>query len=218
LSAAPWVPQHPTLPTLRAAVQECRGCPLWEHATQAVFGAGPRRARLMLVGEQPGNEEDLAGSPFVGPAGRLLDRCLVAAGIARDDTYVTNAVKHFKWKPAGARRLHAKPTAREIAACRPWLDAELAVVRPEALVCLGATATLALLGPNVRVTVDRGRPLPSSLAPLVLVTTHPSAVLRAPDAETREAERERLIDDLRVVADALAGGARRLHHTPGMNR
>ena len=168
--------------------------------TQTVFGEGLKRARVVLVGEQPGDREDLEGRPFVGPAGRLLDEALQDAGIDRDAAYVTNAVKHFKWQPRGKRRIHQKPNAAEIAACRPWLDAELAVVRPEVLVCLGATAAQALLGGSFRVTRDRGRLVESPLAPATLATVHPSSILRAPDDETRRRERRLFVDDLRVAA------------------
>lgn len=168
-----------------------------------MFGEGGRRARVVLVGEQPGNDEDLAGRPFVGPAGRELDRALEAAGIQRSDTYVTNIVKHFKWEPRGKRRIHAKPNAAEIAACRPWLDAELALFKPQALVCLGATAAQALIGRDFKVTQRRGEFVESQLAPIVTATVHPSAILRAPDEESRHAERARFIEDLRKVARAL---------------
>ena len=200
------------LDELREQARGCTACPLYLHATQTVFGEGKARAAVMFVGEQPGDREDLEGRPFVGPAGRLLDEALVEAGIERGAAYLTNAVKHFKWTPRGKRRLHQRPNAAEIAACRPWLDAELAAVRPEALVCLGATASQALLGRQVRVTRDRGRPLESELAPLVLVTVHPSSILRAPDDETRRRERALFVEDLRVVAAALraeTGGASR---------
>jgi DNA polymerase len=169
-----------------------------------VFGEGARAARLLLVGEQPGDHEDLEGRPFVGPAGRLLDEALGEAGIDRANAYVTNAVKHFKWQPRGKRRIHQKPNAAEIAACRPWLDAELEVVQPEALVLLGATAAQALLGRGFRVTRDRGTLLESELAPVTLATVHPSSILRAPDAEARRRERSLFVDDLRVAAHALA--------------
>jgi DNA polymerase len=174
-----------------------------------VFGEGPAHADIMLVGEQPGDVEDRAGRPFVGPAGQLLDRLLVEAGIDRDRAYVTNAVKHFKWVPRGKRRIHSKPGSLEIRACGPWLEAEIAAVEPRALVCLGATAAQALLGPAFRVTRDRGRFLESSLAPLVLATVHPSSLLRAPDEASRAAEIRRFVADLALVADALkerAGG------------
>jgi uracil-DNA glycosylase family protein len=168
-----------------------------------VFGEGDAHARVMFVGEQPGHEEDLAGRPFVGPAGKLLDRALAEAGIDRRRVYVTNVVKHFKWEPKGKRRIHAKPNASEIGACRPWLEAELELVKPEVLVCLGATAAQALLGRQFRVSVDRGRFVPSPLAPRALATVHPSAILRAPDDETRRAEMKRFVADLKVVAAAL---------------
>ena len=197
------VPAHATLAALRSAAATCRACPLWERATQTVFGEGAPHAELVLVGEQPGHEEDLAGRPFEGPAGRLLDRALEAAGIDRRRAYVTNVVKHFKWEPRGKRRIHEKPNAREIAACRPWLDAELGVIRPTVLVCLGATAAQALLGRTFRVSVQRGDFVPSPLAPYVMATVHPSSVLRAPDDETRATETERLIEDLRKVAAVL---------------
>ena len=197
------VPERPTLPRLREASAGCRACPLWAGATQTVFGEGPARARVMLVGEQPGDREDREGHPFVGPAGALLDRALEEAGVERDDAYVTNVVKHFKFKLRGKRRIHQKPAAEEIAACRPWLDAELAVVRPEVLVCLGATAAQALLGRQFRVTRQRGQLIESPLAPIATATVHPSSVLRAPDEEARRLERQALVDDLRVVARAL---------------
>src|SRR4051794_40298434 len=187
-TAAPLIPPHPTLPKLRAEAAGCRACDLWERGTQTVFGEGRRTARLLLVGEQPGDREDLEGRPFVGPAGLLLDRALEEAGIARADAYVTNAVKHFKWEPRGKKRIHQKPNAVEIAACRPWLEAELAVVKPQVLVCLGATAAQALLGKAFRVTKSRGVFVASPLAPRVLATVHPSSILRAPDEETRHRE------------------------------
>jgi DNA polymerase len=202
-SAAPLVPSHPTLPALRAAAASCRACPLWERATQTVFGDGRPLAEVMLVGEQPGNDEDRAGAPFVGPAGRLLDRALAAAGIDRRRAYVTNAVKHFKWEQRGKRRIHQRPTAGEAKACRPWLDAEIEVVRPRAIVCLGATAAQALLGRTFRVTERRGELVPSPLAPLVMATVHPSSILRAPDDATRRLELERFVEDLSALAAAL---------------
>ena len=202
-SAADLIPDRPTLPGVRGAAKACRACDLWKRGTQTVFGEGGRRAELMLVGEQPGDAEDLAGRPFVGPAGTLLDRALEAAGIDRAAVYVTNVVKHFKWEPRGKRRIHKKPNAGEIAACRPWLDAEIQLVRPRAIVCLGATAAQALLGRQFRVTAHRGELIESPLAPMVLATIHPSALLRAPDAETRRRETERFIDDLRKIARAL---------------
>jgi DNA polymerase len=202
-SAAPWVPERPTLPRLREAVEGCRGCPLWRKATQAVFGEGRARAPVMLVGEQPGDQEDLEGRPFVGPAGRVLDDALAEAGIDRGATYVTNAVKHFKWEARGKRRIHAKPTWSETMACRPWLEAELAVVKPRVLVCLGATAAQSLLGKQFRVTKQRGEWIDSDLAELVTATIHPSAILRQRDAESRRAELARFVDDLRTVAAVL---------------
>ncbi|HET7746583.1 MAG TPA: UdgX family uracil-DNA binding protein [Vicinamibacteria bacterium] len=202
-TAAPLVPPRPTLATLRAASAGCRACHLWKRGTQTVFGEGAKRSRVMFVGEQPGNDEDQAGRPFVGPAGRLLDKALAEAGIDRDFAYVTNVVKHFKWEPRGKRRIHAKPDRLEITACRPWLDAEIAVVRPEVLVCLGATAAQALLGPKFRVTRERGQFVESPLAPRVTATVHPSSILRAPDDETRRAETLRFVENLRVVASAL---------------
>ena len=203
-SAAPFVPAvRPTLQGLREAAAGCTGCHLYQRATQTVFGEGEAHARVMLVGEQPGNDEDLSGRPFVGPAGKLLDRALEDAGIDRRQAYVTNAVKHFKWEPRGKRRIHARPNAAEIAACRPWLDAEISLIQPTALVCLGATAAQALLGPRFRVTQERGRFVPSPLARYVLATVHPSALLRAPDEETRRREMRRFVEDLRVVAEVL---------------
>jgi uracil-DNA glycosylase len=205
-TAAPLVPDRPTLPSLRAAAAGCRACPLWERGTQTGFGAGPRLAEVMLVGEQPGNEEDLAGAPFVGPAGRLLDRALEAAGIDRRGAYVTNAVKHFKWEARGKRRIHQKPSAGEVRACRPWVEAEIAVVQPRALVCLGATAAQALLGRTFRVSEHRGELVASPLAPLVMATVHPSSILRAPDDAARRAELLRLIEDLSALEQALRAG------------
>ena len=194
----------PALADLRDSAAGCRACDLWERATQTVFGEGPVQADVMLVGEQPGHEEDLAGRPFVGPAGRLLDRALEAAGLDRTRVYVTNVVKHFNWEPRGKWRIHKKPTAWEIRACRPWLASELAAVRPRAIVCLGATAAQTLLGRGVRVTQSRGEPIPSTLARYVIATIHPSAVLRAPDEAARHATMERLVKDLTAVARLLA--------------
>jgi uracil-DNA glycosylase family protein len=201
--AAELIPGRPSLSNVRTAAKECRACDLWKLGTQTVFGEGARTAELMLVGEQPGDAEDLAGHPFVGPAGKLLDRALQAAGIDRAAVYVTNVVKHFKWEPRGKRRIHKKPNAGEIAACRPWLDTEIELVAPRALVCLGATAAQALLGRQFKVTTRRGEFVPSALAPLVLATVHPSSILRAPDDETRRLEMKRFTDDLRKVALAL---------------
>jgi DNA polymerase len=198
------VPARPTLASLRAAAVGCRACDLWKRGTQTVFGEGSARARAMFVGEQPGNEEDLAGRPFVGPAGRLLDRALEDAGIDRSTVYVTNVVKHFKWVARGKRRIHEKPDAVQIAACLPWLEAELDVVRPEVLVCLGATAAQALLGRGFKVTAQRGQLVPSNLARYVTATVHPSAILRAPDDETRHRELTRFVSDLKKVAGWLS--------------
>ena len=192
---------------LRDAAAGCRACDLWSRATQTVFGRGPVPARLMLVGEQPGDQEDVQGEPFVGPAGRILDRALEEAAIDRDGVFVTNVVKHFKWRPApsGKRRLHERPDRVEIGACLPWVQSELAVVRPEALVLLGATAAQALVGPKVRVTRDHGVPLESELAPLVVATIHPSAVLRAQGGPARDEAYAGLVADLTTVARGLSG-------------
>jgi uracil-DNA glycosylase family protein len=203
-SAAEYIPARPTLASVREAAKDCKGCDLWKRGTQTVFGEGARKAELVLVGEQPGDAEDLSGHPFVGPAGKLLDRALVDAGIDPRAVYVTNVVKHFKWEPRGKRRIHKKPSAGEIAACRPWLDTEIALVQPGAIVCLGATAAQALLGRQFRVTAHRGQPVASTLAPIVIATVHPSSILRAPDDETRRVEMERFTDDLRSVARALS--------------
>ena len=195
------IPERPTLGTVREIAKGCKACDLYKRGTQTVFGEGPRKAEVMLVGEQPGDAEDLAGHPFVGPAGRLLDRALEEAGIDRNVVYVTNVVKHFKWEPRGKRRIHAKPNAAEISACRPWLETEIALVRPRVLVCLGATAAQALLGKSFKVTRQRGELITtSSLAPLVTATVHPSSILRAPDEATRREEMKRLVQDLRKVA------------------
>jgi DNA polymerase len=203
LDATPYLPNRRSLSALRAAVAGCRGCALHEHATQAVFGEGPRHARLMLVGEIPGDQEDRAGRVFVGPAGRELDRALQTAGIARDDAYVTNAVKHFKFEERGKRRIHQKPSRWEVRACNPWLRAELDIVKPQALVVLGATAGQALLGPGFKVGEAHGRPIDSDLAELVTATAHPSAILRARDDDARNSMRAELTADLRVVAEFL---------------
>jgi uracil-DNA glycosylase family protein len=199
-TAAPLVPERPTLKALKEAAAGCTACPLHELGTQTVFGEGSTKAEVVLVGEQPGDQEDLAGKPFVGPAGRLLDRALEEAGIDRKLAYVTNVVKHFKWQPRGKRRIHQKPNAAEIAACRPWLDAELELLDPKVLVCLGATAAQALLGRQFRVSKDRGVPVDSPLAPVVMATVHPSSILRADDRET---EMAMFVEDLRRVAEAL---------------
>lgn len=202
-TAAPLVPARASLRALRDAAAGCRACPLWEGATQTVFGEGGPRARVVLVGEQPGDREDREGRPFAGPAGRELDRALAAAEIARRDVYVTNVVKHFKFEGRGKRRIHQRPSAAETAACRPWLEAELAAVRPELVVALGATAARALLGSGFRVTRDRGVIVDSRLGVPALGTIHPSAIPRAPDEAARREERRRLTADLRVVARAL---------------
>jgi DNA polymerase len=203
-SAAPLIPRRPTLPRLREAARDCRACPLWKRGTQTVFGEGSRDSRVFLVGEQPGDREDIEGRPFVGPAGKLLDACLEEAGIDRALAYVTNAVKHFKWEPRGKRRIHKKPNAAEIAACRPWLDAELALVKPKVVVCLGATAAQALLGASFRVTKRRGVFVPSELAPYVTATVHPSSILRAPAAAARAVGTRAFVRDLKKVARVLA--------------
>jgi DNA polymerase len=198
------IPESPTLERLRESAAGCKACHLWERGTQTVFGEGARAAEVMLVGEQPGDQEDRAGHPFVGPAGRVLDEALEQAGIDRSQAYVTNVVKHFKWEARGKRRIHAKPNWTEIAACKPWLEAELAVVEPRVLVCLGATAAQALLGKQFRVTKQRGELVESPLAPNVLATIHPSAILRQRDEESRREEMAAFVDDLRVAAKLLA--------------
>jgi uracil-DNA glycosylase len=203
-SAAEFVPATHSLAKLRAAAAHCEGCDLFRRATQTVFGEGKRQSTLMVVGEQPGDQEDRQGEPFVGPAGRFLDEVLDAAGIDRQNVYVTNAVKHFKWEPRGKRRLHSRPNAREIAACRPWLDAEIESVEPKAIVLLGATAAQALLGPKFRITRERGKWIDSvEHFPPLLATYHPSAVLRSPDPESRRRLREVFTADLTVVAKRL---------------
>ncbi|HST68507.1 MAG TPA: UdgX family uracil-DNA binding protein [Solirubrobacterales bacterium] len=207
-SAAEYLPSSRSLKALGEAAETCRGCELYKDATQVVFGRGRKSAELMLVGEQPGDKEDLEGEPFVGPAGRLLDRALEEAGIDRSAAYVTNAVKHFKWKPKGNRRLHQTPRAGEIEACKPWLQAEVEAVRPQAVLAMGATAARSLFGPKVKVTKDRGRPLESPLAPVAAVTIHPSAILRLRDHDEREAELAAFVADLEGVASALQGAAR----------
>jgi len=200
MTAAAYVPDTRSLPKLRDAAAVCHGCDLWRAATQTVFGAGTRKADVMLVGEQPGDQEDQQGQPFVGPAGRMLDKALDDVGIDRTRVYVTNAVKHFKWEPRGKRRIHQKPNWAEMSACRPWLDAELAAVEPRVLVCLGATAAQGLLGRQFRVTKQRGEPVDSPLAEIVLATIHPSAILRSDD---REREYAGFVADLRKVAALL---------------
>jgi uracil-DNA glycosylase len=205
-SAADFLPERRTISSLRKAAQECRGCALYQNATQTVFGAGPARARLLLIGEQPGDQEDLQGLPFVGPAGKLLAEALEAAAVDHDDVYVTNAVKHFKWTPRGKRRLHAKPSSREIAACRPWLEAEIEALGPRVIVCLGATAAQSLLGPSFRITRQRGEILASDWAPALVATYHPSAILRAPDPAEREALRSLFAGDLKLAGKELQNG------------
>jgi DNA polymerase len=203
-TAAEFVPASLSLAKLRRAAADCRGCPLWKDATQTVFGAGPRKAKLMLVGEQPGDREDIEGEPFVGPAGGILARALESAGIDADDVYLTNAVKHFKWRARGKRRLHQTPRAGEVEACRPWLEAELKAVKPTRLLALGGTAAKALFGPSVRVTRDRGRLIDSPFAPVAALTPHPSAILRLRDHDEREDALANLVDDLRLVIAAAA--------------
>ncbi len=198
------VPRDVTLDQLREQAAGCKACELWQRGTQTVFGAGPSRAAIMLVGEQPGDREDQAGLPFVGPAGQLLDKALAEAGIDRARVYVTNVVKHFKWEPRGKRRIHAKPDSSEIGACRPWLEAEVTLVRPKLIVCLGATAAQALLGRDFRLTRHRGEFFSSLLGPRITATVHPSAILRAPDQEKRHQEMDLFVDDLKRIARELA--------------
>jgi uracil-DNA glycosylase family protein len=203
-TAEPFLPQRITLPALKKAVQGCRGCPLYKNATQAVFGEGPQHARVMFIGEQPGDQEDLAGKPFVGPAGKLLDQVLEEVGIDRSDVYVTNAVKHFKWEPRGTRRIHSKPNSREMAACKPWLTAEFQVVAPKMIICLGATAAQDLFGPKFKITKERGKIMEDTgIAPMVMATVHPSSILRAPDHEAREKARREFSQDLAKAAKRL---------------
>jgi uracil-DNA glycosylase family protein len=202
--------QTRSLRALEAAAKDCRACDLWKRGTQTVFGAGPKTASLLFVGEQPGNEEDLQGKPFIGPAGKLLDRALADAGIDRNQVYITNAVKHFKWEERGKRRLHKKPNALEISACLPWLESEVAIVKPHVIVALGATATAALLGPAIRVLAHRGKRLPSKFGPPVMVTVHPSSILRAVDERSRHLEYRRFVRDLAGLVDvqeSVAGNA-----------
>src|SRR6266705_2976797 len=197
-------PDTSNLSEVRGASRECTACHLYKRASQTVFGEGPKDAAIMLVGEQPGDYEDVAGKPFVGPAGKIMDRALEEAGIDRSHVYVTNAVKHFKWEPRGKRRIHKKPNSREIAACRPWLEAELRLVKPKLLVCLGATAAQAVFGPLFRVTRERGKVLSSKFAPKVLATVHPSSLLRQPDEQSRQREYKRFVLDLRAAVRAAA--------------
>ncbi|MGN6815330.1 MAG: UdgX family uracil-DNA binding protein [Solirubrobacterales bacterium] len=207
-SAADFLPERRSLKALAVAAEGCRGCELYKDATQTVFGKGRASARLMLVGEQPGDKEDREGEPFVGPAGALLDKALGEAGIDRSEAYVTNAVKHFKWRPKGKRRLHQTPRAGEVEACKPWLEAEVAAIKPEALLAMGATAGRALFGSKVKVTKDRGKPLQSPLAPVTAITIHPSAILRLRDHDEREAEFAGFVADLEAVDAALRDAAR----------
>jgi uracil-DNA glycosylase len=202
-TAAGLIPDELSLPALAEAAQKCQACDLYKRGTQTVFGEGTPDAVVMFVGEQPGDKEDLQGRPFVGPAGALLDRALEEAGIDRGRVYVTNAVKHFKWEPRGKRRIHKKPNTMEIVACRPWLDAEIAAVKPAIVVCLGATAAQSLLGKTFRVTQRRGELIASEIVPYILATVHPSSILRAQDDKSRHDEYTRFVDDLKMVASAL---------------
>jgi DNA polymerase len=202
-TAAPLIPPRPTIKKLRDAAAECKACDLWKTGTQTVFGEGKQSSLIMFIGEQPGDKEDLAGSPFVGPAGALLDKALEEAGIDRSKVYVTNVVKHFKWEPRGKRRIHKKPNAVEITACRPWLQSEIAVIKPRAIICLGSTAAQAVIGPKFRVSVQRGQFVKSELAEYVAATVHPSSILRAPSDEARRTERARFVEDLRKIRQAL---------------
>jgi DNA polymerase len=204
-TAAALIPPDEPLAGVKQVASGCRACPLWERGTQTVFGAGPERASILFVGEQPGNDEDLKGEPFVGPAGRLLDKGLADAGIDRPDAYVTNVVKHFKWEARGKRRIHAKPNAAEITACLPWLQAEIRLVQPRLIVCLGATAAQALLGKGFRVSEQHGIILTSPLAPGIMATIHPSSILRAPGEEKRRVQMEQFTGDLQVAANWLKG-------------
>jgi DNA polymerase len=202
-SATALLPLHGNLEDLKEAAKNCKACDLWKHSTQTVFGEGAPNAKIMFVGEQPGDQEDLEGRPFVGPAGKLLDTALADVGIERKKVYVTNAVKHFKWEPRGKRRIHKKPNAAEIAACRPWLEAEIAALRPKIIVLLGATAAQSLLGLDFRVTQHRGELLKSDLAPFVMATVHPSSILRAPDEQARHDAMKQFIADLKKIAREL---------------
>ncbi|HYI09525.1 MAG TPA: UdgX family uracil-DNA binding protein [Thermoanaerobaculia bacterium] len=202
-TAAPLIPPRPTLNKLRAVAAECKACHLWKIGTQTVFGEGKRTSLIMFVGEQPGDKEDLSGRPFVGPAGALLDQSLEEAGIDRSKVYVTNVVKHFKWEPRGKRRIHKKPNGLEITACRPWLESEIAVIQPRAIICLGATAAQAVIGPKFKVSIQRGQFVASALAEYVTATVHPSSILRAPGDEVRRSERARFVEDLKKIRAAL---------------
>ena len=202
-TAAPLIPPRPTLSKLRDVAAECKACHLWKMGTQTVFGEGKQRSLIMFVGEQPGDKEDLSGRPFVGPAGALLDKSLEEAGIDRAKVYVTNVVKHFKWEPRGKRRIHKKPNAAEITACRPWLQSEIDVIKPRAIICLGSTAAQAIISPKFKVSIQRGLFVPSELAEYVTATVHPSSILRAPSDEARRVERERFVEDLKKIRAAL---------------
>ncbi len=202
-TAAPLIPPRPTLNKLRDAAADCKACHLWKLGTQTVFGDGKTKAVILFVGEQPGDKEDLAGRPFVGPAGALFDTALEEVGIDRTQVYVTNVVKHFKWEPRGKRRIHKKPNGAEITACRPWLDSEIQVVQPRAIVCLGSTAAQAVISPKFKVTLQRGVFVPSELAEFVTATVHPSSILRTPSEEARRSERAKFVEDLRKVREAL---------------
>ncbi len=206
MGAEEFLPEQMSLDSLREAADGCRGCDLWKNATQTVFGDGARKAMMMLVGEQPGDREDVEGKPFVGPAGRILDEGLEAAGIARGGVYVTNAVKHFRWVRLGKRRLHEKPNSRQIRACKPWLDAEIQTMRPHLLVLMGATAAQSVLGPTFRVTQHRGKKLPTPYGVPAVATVHPSSILRAPDDASREEAMKAFVDDLRSAQIALTEG------------
>ena len=201
--ASPLIPSRPTIQKLQIVAAGCQACDLWKTGTQTVFGEGEQTSTVMFIGEQPGDREDLAGKPFIGPAGGLLDKALAEAGIDRSRVYVTNVVKHFKWEPRGKRRIHKKPNAREINACRPWLEAEINVIKPRAIVCLGSTAAQAVIGPKFRVSTQRGTFVDSPLAPLVTATVHPSSILRAPSDEARRAETARFIEDLTKIRMAI---------------
>ena len=203
-TAARLLPTRPTLDKLRTAAAGCQACDLWKSGTQTVFGEGKRSATVMFVGEQPGNSEDLEGRPFVGPAGGLLDKALVEAGIDWTDVYVTNVVKHFKWEPRGKRRIHKKPNAAEIHACRPWLEAEIGVIKPVAIICLGSTAAQALIGAKFKVSLQRATFVPSPLAPLLTATVHPSSILRAPTDQARQTEMRQFVEDLRKIREAIS--------------
>jgi len=203
-SAAPLIPSRPTLKKLKTVAAGCQACDLWRTGTQTVFGEGKQASTIMFVGEQPGNAEDLKGRPFVGPAGNLLDKALAEAGIDRTKVYVTNVVKHFKWEPRGKKRIHKKPNAVEISACRPWLEAEIQVVKPRVIICLGSTAAQALLGPKFRVSTQRATFVPSPLAPFVTATVHPSSILPAPTDERRHEEMARFTADLKKIWKAVA--------------